>query len=248
MGRMYLVTGYVASGKTTVANQLASATKAEVIHTDDVRKELFPLGFGYDKENPASPETIEQWIGSNDKNKIDFQQVLDPLTELSGTGYRQLFDKYAPLIKGQNDMVYETCFDRLDGHLSAGRDVVFDATFSKMELRDNAYRIARKHGIQKAYIVQVVCSEEAVKARLEARTKDTLGTLTSNAKQLEVFRIVKDRFDKSRMDLDNPESVKLRRLVYDTANQTRELIGERDEVTDMIETNVIDVLIKKFKR
>lgn len=247
MGKLYMVAGYVASGKTTVADQLASAAKAEAIHTDDVRKELFPLEFDYSLEKPLSPERIERWIVSNDKNKIDFQQVLNPLTELSGAEYRRIFDAYRPLIKAQNDKVYEASFERLNAHISSGRDVIFDATFSNREHRERAYEAAKKHGINDVYIIQIICSEDAVKARLEARTKDASGTLTSNAKQLEIFRIVKDKFDSSRIDLDNPESVRLKRLVYDTANQTKELIGERDETTDMLETDVIGVLMEKFK-
>ncbi|MGQ9631192.1 MAG: AAA family ATPase [bacterium] len=71
----------------------------------------------------------------------------------------------------EKQKVYEEMFSRARKSLREGRDVVLDATFIKKENRDRARKIAKE---EKAdfKIVEVVCSEDIVKKRIEERFGD----------------------------------------------------------------------------
>ena len=246
--KLYITAGYPASGKTTVSEQLAAVTGAKIIRTDDMRKELFPVEINYFGSNPGylpAPEMLEKWIDSNDGEGIDFQQVVNPLAELGGT-YLKVAEKYAPKIKEQKSKVYGTAFEMLDKNLSEGLDTIFDAAFSKKDMRDRVYDIASKNGIDDVYIIQVVCSEDVVKSRLEARANGSAGAVTSNAKQLDVYRIVKKEFDQSQIESDKP-GVNLMRFVYPTDTHKTELYGAPDSVTRMIQSKVLGALTEKYR-
>ncbi len=245
MARMYIVAGYVASGKTTVANRLAEVTGASIIRTDEIRKEFFPLEFDYSGRVP-SPSDIMRWLESNDMARTDLQQVLNPLKMLGGAAYRQVVDEYSHMVDVQKEMVYNTAFDRLNGCLSAGRDAIFDATFSRKELRERVYRIARRNMVKGIYIMQVVCGEGAVKRRLAARRRRPPGRVVSNAKQLDVYRAIKREFDESRIEDDSAGEIALRRLVYHTDTHAMEMHGEPDEVTELIRDRVLCHLKSRF--
>ena len=234
-----VVCGYVASGKTTVSGVLREVTDSEIIRTDDIRKQIFPKEFDF-KSCSEAVEDIESWIKLNDPG-IDFQQLLNPLI-LKGEEYCKIISKYSPRIREQKEKVYDQAFGEIEDALAAGKNVLFDATFSSAGMRSRAYQAAIENGVEKIYIIQVVCDESIVASRLEARI---LGApTTSNAKQLEVFRKVKKEFDESRIQDDSPR-LSLVRFVYDTGNQTVKQIGESDKITKTIERVLIN-LSKKY--
>lgn len=247
--KLFLVAGYVASGKSTVSDELARAFGAEIISTDDIRREIFPLEPDYLKINldePASMHKIIEWIKSNDIKKINFQAVLNPLTERADKDYRQIIDRYGRLIEKQKDEVYETAFERLDCFLSNGKDVVFDATFSKRTMREKAYEIARRRRVKDVYVIQVICNRDAVKERINSRKK--VGTeVTSEARQLEIYDLVKKEFDESGIELDKPKNIGLKRVVYHTDTYETEKYGESDRIMEIIEKRVIDTLIGRHR-
>lgn len=247
--KLFLVIGYVASGKSTVSDELAHVFGAEIISTDDIRREIFPLEPDYLKINldePASMHKIIEWIKSNDIKKINFQAVLNPMTERADKDYRQIIDRYGRLIEKQKDEVYETAFERLDCFLSNDKYVVFDATFSKRTMREKAYEIARRRRVKDVYVIQVICNRDAVKERINARKK--VGTeVTSEARQLEIYDLVKKEFDESGIELDKPKNIGLKRVVYHTDTYEIEKYGELDSIMEIIEKNVIDTLIGRYR-
>lgn len=244
---LYLVLGYVASGKTTVVNVLSDVTGAEIICTDEIRNEIFPLVFDYSKidlKDPMSVDKIKTWIDSNDRDKINFQAVLNTLSELKNGEYRQIIDEYSYMIGKQKEMVYGVCLLRLKEYLLQEKDVVFDGTFSKRERRYKVYDIARKCGIKNVYIVQVMCRRDVVEGRLLLRKKND--SLKSYAREVEIYDIVKKEFDESRIESDDPIGINLRRIVYHTDGYEVEMYGEHDEIVDMILEKVIRVLRKRY--
>ena len=243
---VFLVVGYVASGKSTVADELCKVMGACIVRTDEIRREIFPLVFDYSKvdfSKRLSQGKIREWIDANDKDKIDFQQVLNPLMELKDDGYREIVREYRHNICVQRDKVYDACFERVEKFLLRGEDVIFDATFSRREMRMRVYDVLRRRGVDDVYIVQVVCGLDAVKRRLLKR----MGGM-SNARQVEIYDIVKREFDESRIDLDNPEGISVRRVVYHSDTGEVEVIGKRDDTLDMIVNEVIGVLRKRYLR
>lgn len=243
MVKILLVCGYVASGKTTTAEELAKSLDLEVIRTDDLRKEIFPREFCHGSIDSSSlefVEMVESWIESNNPEEIDFQQVLNPLVEIEACS--ELVREYAPRIKDQKAVVYNQAFAELGRLLASGKSVLFDATFSKSEMRKRAYKAAIDNGVETVYIIQVVCSEDVVASRLTARQAGSQAT-SSNARQLEVFRAVKREFDSSRIQDDDP-GLEFSRTVYDTGSHEVEQFGEEDETTKVIK----DVLISLSKK
>lgn len=232
MTKLFLVCGYVASGKTTVSNALSKSLKVKVIRTDDVRKRLFPKEFDH-----SSQDEIESWLEANED--ADLQQVLNPL----GEAYADLIGKYAPKMKEQKELVYNQAFVELDNLLSIKEDVLFDATFSSVGMRERAYELATKNNVETIYIVQVVCSEEIVKARLQKRASGKVKT-TSNAKELDIYRKVKKEFDESQIQNDNPEA-DIVRFLYNTGTQAISMYGKKDKTTKEI-LNVLLSLSKKY--
>jgi len=249
-GRLFLVCGYVASGKTKTADLLAEVTGSNIIRTDDIRKELFPeeLDYGqFDLNNTEeSAEKIDAWIRTRDPRNIDFQQILNPLFAVRSQTYGEIINKYADKIKEQKEEVYSEAFRRLDKGLAEGKNMLFDATFSKREMREKAYQTAIRNGVKKVYIIQIVCDEEIIEDRLAKRRSGVQAT-TSNAKQLEVFRIVKKEFDESRIQNDNPSDLNIIRIVYNTGSQEVFQFGKADVVTEKIRKDAINVLSKKYK-
>ncbi len=229
MQKVFIVCGYVASGKTTVADAISNKFNASVIRTDDLRKGLFPQDFNH--ESMPSIE-VESWIKSQDEKMIDFQQVINPLTDKSE--FTQLVKRYAPKIKEQKEQVYEYAFQVLENELGKGNDVLFDATFSSAEMRERVYRVASSNGIKKAYIIQVVCNEEAVVSRLANRVSGNQDT-TSNARQINIFRKVKEEFDASQIQNDNPV-IGIKRIVYDTGKHTIVYHGKGDKTVEKLKS------------
>jgi|GEM_PF-1397192 len=238
---VFLVAGYVASGKSTVADELCKVMGACIVRTDEIRKEIFPLVFDYGRTDMVPADMIRKWIDANDKDKIDFQQVLNPLMELKDDGYREIVREYRQNICVQRDKVYDACFERMDECLLRCEDVIFDATFSRREMRMKVYDVLRRRGVDKVYVVQVVCGRDAVKERL---LKRRVGV--SNAQQVEIYDIVKREFDKSRIDEDKPEGISVRRVVYHSDTGDVDVIGGRDDTVDMIVDEVIGVLRKRY--
>ncbi|MFA6252149.1 MAG: AAA family ATPase [Candidatus Paceibacterota bacterium] len=242
--RIFIVCGYVASGKTTVANELARTMGVRVIRTDDLRKELFPRELSYDQidlgRTEESAGKIISWIEENDSGGIDFQQVLNPLGSFQNEAYGEIIRKYALRIKEQKQRVYNEAFARLSKILKEDKDIIFDATFSSRSMRERAYRVATENGLENIYIVQITCDEDIVKSRLANRRSGNQAT-TSNAKQLEIFRVVKKEFDESHIQKDNPEGLSIMRIVYDTGIQKIEQFGKVDGTTrgiGMVLTNL----------
>lgn len=246
--KLFIVCGYVASGKTVASKELAKVTVADVIRTDDIRKELFPEMMDYktiDLDNPKSAEMIRSWIELRDP-RVDFQQVLNPILALKNETYIQIVNRYVSKIREQKEEVYSEAFRRLDKGLAEGKDMLFDATFSKREMREKVYQTAIRNGIKNVYIIQIVCDEEIVEDRL-ANRRSGGQTTTSNAKQLDVFRIVKKEFDGSRIQDDDPSGLNIIRIVYDTGTQEVFQFGKADGMTEKIRKDVINVLSKKYK-
>lgn len=246
---MFLVCGYIASGKTTVADLLAEVIDVNIVRTDDIRKELFPARLNFksiDLKNPESAKKILGWIERNDPDKIDFQQVLNPLFSLKNEMYIEIVRKYTSKIKEQKEKVYNEAFLKLDRSLKEGKNALFDATFSKKDMRKRAYQVAIKNGINNVYIIQIVCGESVVKTRLANRRSGGQAT-TSNAKQLEIFRLVKNEFDESRIQDDDPKNLNIKRIIYDTGSQKVAQFEKADKTTKRIRKNVIDVLSSKYK-
>ena len=246
--RLFMSIGYVASGKSTVAEELADRTGARLISTDDIRKELFTEYMDYTDilDNPPSAEIISDWIESKDKALIDFQHLLNPIREFEDESYRTIVNTYMHKISEQKKVVYDTAFNLLDTQISEGNDVIFDATFSKKEMRQRAYETAIRDGLDEVYIIQVVCDADIVKKRLENRAKGKQST-TSNAKQLEIFDLIKKEFDSSHIESDKPLDLDISRIVYDTGKQEIMIYGFEDETTEMIEKDVLTPLTEKYK-
>ncbi len=232
--KVFLVVGYVAAGKSTVADELCNVTGGCILRTDDVRREIFPLVFDYGGEGVVPADMIREWIDANDKDKIDFQQVLNPMMESKDDECREIVREHRHKICVQRDKVYDACFGRLDECLLRGEDVIFDATFSRREMRMRVYDVLRRRGVDKVYVVQVVCGVDAVKVRLSERAGGV-----SNARQVEIYNIVRREFDESRIDEDKPEGIGVRRVVYHSDTGEMVVSGERDDTLDMIVNEVV---------
>lgn len=220
-----------------------------VVRTDDIRNELFPERFDFgsiDLENPESAKKILGWIEKNNPDKIDFQQVLNPLFSLKNEMYIEIVRKYTSKIEEQKEKVYDEAFLRLNKNLKEGQDTLFDATFSKKDMRERVYQTAIKNGVSNIYIIQIACDESVVETRLTNRRSGGQAT-TSNAKQLEIFRLVKNEFDKSQIQDDNPKGLHIKRIVYDTGSQEIAQFGDTDEITRRIRKDIINVLSEKYK-
>lgn len=244
--KLFLVIGYVASGKSTVASRLALEAGASMIRTDDIRRKIFPLTVDYRRREEWTAQRIIEWIESNDKDKINFQEVLNPLLESTDNEYRDIIDKYGHFIEEQKKLVYEKAFERLSEYLEQGKSVVFDGTFSKRRMRERAYEAALRSGLKNVYIIQVMCGRDVVKERIAARRREG-PSVTSEAKELEIYDIIKKEFDESGIELDEPKGLSIKRIVYNTDTYVFKLHGEEDDVTEMIEKEVLGTLIKRYK-
>lgn len=242
MPKLFLVCGYVASGKTTVADALAKEDHLTVIRTDDLRKMIFPKEFDFvsvDLNNQGAAGMIESWIENNPE--ADLQQVLNPLYPLEGA-YADLISKHSSEMKEQKKEVYDQAFVKLDVMLATGKDILFDAAFSSAEMRQRAYQTAVKNGAD-VYVIQVICDENIVASRLARRVSGEQVT-SSNAREMAVFRAVKKEFDESRIQDDAP-GVNFSRIVYDTGIQTMNFFGREDETVRMIKS-VLSLLSRKY--
>ena len=199
-----------------------------------------------DLEVPGSAQRIIEWIERNDPKKIDFQQVLNPFFAQKNEMYIEIIQKYISKIKEQKNQVYDEAFLRLSKCLEKDQDVLFDATFSKKDMRERAYQVAIKNGVSNIYIIQIVCDEDVVKTRLANRRSGDQVT-TSNARQIKIFRLVKNEFDESQIQNDNPKGLNIKRIIYDTGSQEVIQFEDADEITKMIRKDVIDVLSSKYK-
>jgi len=85
-----------------------------------------------------------------------------------------------------------------------------------------------------------------VKERIAERIREG-SSVTSEAKELEIYDIVKKEFDESRIELDKTKGLRIKRIAYSTETYVFKLHGVKDEVTEMIEKNVLGALIKRFK-
>lgn len=245
--KLFLVCGYVASGKTTVSNKLAKYFSTDIIRTDDLRKELFTEELDYNSINLKDEhvsEKIENWIAGQDSDLVDFQQVLNPLRKYENFG--EIIDKYDSMIGIQGKKTYETAFLRCENALCGGKSVVFDATFSDKSKRNRIYNTAKTAGLEDIYIVEVLCDEKTVLSRLEKRKGQNKNTLTSNAHEVEIYKKIKEAFDNSNIDSDAPEGLDIKRYVYHTDTQKIEFYGKPDGISDEIHTGVIDPLVKRY--
>jgi predicted kinase len=243
MANVFIACGYVASGKSTMADALAKTAGLTVIRTDDVRKRLFPKEFDFgsvDLNDSESVQKIESWIMNNPE--ADLQQILNPLSCL-GSAYAGIVSKHSSKIKEQKNWVYDQAFAELGRLLNAGVDVLFDATFSSAEMRQRVYRVAVENGAKNVYIIQVVCDQNIVEARLARRVSGKQKT-TSNAKELAVFQAVKKEFDESRIQDDVP-GINFARIAYDTGKQTIKFFGKEDEATKTIKS-VLSILSQMY--
>ena len=171
---------------------------------------------------------------------------MNPLFAQENETYIKIIQKYVSKIGEQKEQVYNKAFLRLSNCLKKNKSALFDATFSKKDMRERAYQIAIKNGVNNVYIIQIVCSEKVVGQRL-ANRRSGGQTTTSNAKQLEIFRLVKNEFDESQIQNDNPKGLNIKRIVYNTDSQEVTQFGKTDETTRKIREDVIDVLSKKYK-
>lgn len=160
--------------------------------------------------------------------------------------YIEIVRKYTSKIKEQKEKVYDEAFLILNKNLKEGQDTLFDATFSKKDMRERAYRTAIKNGVSDIYIIQIVCDESVIETRLANRRSGGQET-TSNAKQLGIFRLVKNEFDESLIQDDNPKNLDIKRIIYDTGLQEIAQFGDADETTRRIRKDVINVLSSKYK-
>ncbi|MDD2274598.1 MAG: AAA family ATPase [Candidatus Pacebacteria bacterium] len=240
-GSLFIVCGYVASGKTTVANALSVKADLEIIRTDDLRKKLFPKEFDFGGGAPPKAEEISLWLKNNPE--ADLQQVLNPLYSL-GSAYTDIVSRYSSKMKEQKEKVYDQAFADLDNLLVSGKNVLFDATFSKVDMRNRAYQAAMKNGLKKVYLVQVVCEENIVNSRLAKRRSGEQST-SSNAKEMDVFRRIKKEFDASQIHEDAPDNISIARIVYDTGTHIIQKYGEEDEETERIE-GVLSLLSQRY--
>ncbi len=245
---LFLVCGYVASGKTTVSNELAEYFNSEIIRTDDIRKELFPTELNHgliNLEEDNAPEKIDNWLAGENMESVDFQQVLNPLREYEE--FSNIINKYDSRIGIQKEKVYKEAFSKCENSLSRGKSIIFDAAFSNKSPRNKMYDIAKNTGLDNIYILEVLCNEETVVSRLKNR-KNGKNLLTSNAKEIEMYRKVKEEFDKSDIESDSPECLNLKRFVYHTDSQKVEFYGEEDKVTNEIRKGVLEPLTERYGR
>lgn len=171
---LILVSGLPATGKSTVANQIAKDIDAVVLRTDMIRKELF---------RPATAEEIQQ---SKDPYKYDIEGAFSDSQAVP--------DEYQRLIWRQKEKVYDTLLIRLK-ELLKSRNVVLDATFYKKDFRKRIYDAARD---MKIISVLTECSDECVKARMSRR--QIKPDKFSNAKKMQVYKKVKSVFENPRLD------------------------------------------------
>lgn len=117
---LIIICGLPGSGKTVVAKRIAEITKAILLRTDVIRKELI-------KQPTYSEEETEK--------------------------------------------TYEEMFLRARRLLEENKNVVLEATFAKREWRFKAIKIAEASNAD-FKIVEVVCSENVIKERINRRTGD----------------------------------------------------------------------------
>lgn len=166
-----MMCGLPSTGKTTVAGYLVAATRAQLLSTDGLRRELFKQG------------SLQDVLGSDDPSRYDLQRIFDAQPSIP--------DKYQQLIWEQNGLVYEEIIRRIPQFLANG-DAVLDGTFSKTKIRERAYNISRSTG-HRPYLIYCVCSEDIIKQRL-ARRGGSEGEL-SDVVTIEVYYKVKERFE-----------------------------------------------------
>lgn len=88
-------------------------------------------------------------------------------------------------------LTYTTLLDRAQGHLKHDRTVIVDATFSSAAMRRPFFEAACQLGVP-CLLVETICPEEMIRARLTARAHDT--DEASDA-DWEVYRHAKRRFE-----------------------------------------------------
>jgi len=168
---LIIMCGLPGTGKTTAAEHLAPITRARLLSTDGVRREMFRYS------------SLQEVLASSDPLQFDLQRIFDVQPSIP--------EKYQQLIWKQNEMVYEEMLKRTSALLSQG-SVILDGTFSKKRIRERAYAIA-SNARQKSYLIFCVCSEEEIRQRLE-RVRDLTTTLSDVAK-MEIYYKFKPTFE-----------------------------------------------------
>jgi len=168
---LIVMCGLPLTGKTTAARWLVAETKATLLSTDGLRRELFKQC------------TLEQVLKSSDPIKCDLQRIFDPLPSIP--------ERYQQLIWKQSDLVYDEVMKRTPLLLSSN-SVVLDGTFSRKKAREEVYSAAKLAG-HRPYLVQCVASEDVIAERLRKRpfSAEDLSYVVT----MDVYLKVKGRFD-----------------------------------------------------
>jgi hypothetical protein len=107
----------------------------------------------------------------------------------------------------RRDRVYQLVFEKAEGLLNQGENVVLDATFQKKEHRNQAKKLAER-AAARFLIIQCICPDEIVKQRLIERAKSK----SISDGRWEIYQEQKDVFE--------PFTTREKPLQMDTSNES----------------------------
>jgi predicted kinase len=199
-GVLILMHGLPATGKTTLAQELARSIKADILSSDRIRRRVFPdvPELPPASEPEARLEALDQYRSEHPDARLNLQRLLRPLREadypippeLDRESYRQREDV-------KLDMLAEA--QRL---LSKGRHVILDATNIEYQATTAdgrifgraVYRDIARRTLSRFYIVSLHCPDETViRARLASRAGRGEEASEARTKIFEDFRHIAEQ-------------------------------------------------------
>ena len=189
-----IVAGLPGTGKTTISKQVAKELNAEILRTDEIRK-----------NNEFSEK--------------------------------------------EKKTVYEKMLSIAEKELKKNKNIILDATFYKKKFRSKAKKIAERNKTEN-YLIEVTCSEKALKKRINKRFKEKKSKSKAN---YEVYLKIKKQFQKineKHFQIDSSENYE--HQVREVLNSIKVNEFEKnilpkimDSKTKVIETHISWVLIKE---
>lgn len=197
-----LVMGLPGTGKSTIAGYVAQNLDAEILTTDQIRKEIF------------KHTTLEKILKTKDPICYNLQEIFDRQPEY------QVTERFQRLIEEQKLIVYDELFDQLRERIQKDKNVVLDGTFFRRAIRERAYKIAKETQTS-IYIINTECPERVIARRLENRKKQP--DIASYVDKMKIYEIVKRNFE-----APNEDGIPLIIVNTYTSKITRHNIGEND--------------------
>jgi FMN phosphatase YigB (HAD superfamily)/predicted kinase len=142
---LLVMSGDVASGKSTVARELAERLGVTRLEADRIRLELIE-GVSHGFEAEAASSRADEWV-DHERHEASWEQNF---------------------ARGFEDRVYAELMRQAEATLSAGRGLVLDACFPSRWWRGVAHALARRHGIP-FLLVECRVDAEVQRKRLAER-------------------------------------------------------------------------------